>query len=67
MVKKKKYALKTKRDCEILNKCKQLEKMKLSKEDRALTKLIKTQLEDDWRKYLVMVLNKLLEKYQKQV
>lgn len=60
----KKYVLSTDGDFEILAKCKKLEKLNLTEEDKALVKLIKTQLEDDWRKPLVMSLNKLLEKYQ---
>ena len=57
------YVLKTKRDIEILNSCKKLEKLKLSKADRDLVTLIKTQLERDWRKYLLNALEKLLRKY----
>lgn len=59
----KKYVLKTKRDITILNSCKKLEKLKLSKADRNLVALIKTQLERDWRKYLLNALEKLLRKY----
>ncbi len=59
---KKKYVLPTDTDYEILDKCKKLEKMKLTKEERFLVKLIKTQLEADWRKPLLKVLNKLLKK-----
>ena len=61
----KKYVLKTKRDIQILNLCKQIEKLKLSKEDKDLVKLIKTQLEKDWRKLLIMELEKLIKKYNK--
>lgn len=60
---KKKYVLLTDDDFEILAKCKQLEKLKLTKEDRFLVKLIKTQLEDDWRKPLLKKVNLLLKKY----
>jgi len=60
---KRKYVLSTNNDFEILAKCKQLEKLKLSKEDRLLVKVIKTQLEDDWRKSLERLLNQLLKKY----
>ncbi|OGY41192.1 MAG: hypothetical protein A2Y82_01980 [Candidatus Buchananbacteria bacterium RBG_13_36_9] len=59
-----KYLLPEKRDFEILGKCKELEKMKLSKTDREKVKLIRTQLERDWRKYLLVELNKLLKKYK---
>jgi len=58
-----KYVLKTKRDLEILNLCKRLEKLKLSKKDKDLVALIKTQLERDWRKYLLTELEELLKKY----
>ncbi len=61
----KKYPLKTKRDLQILNLCKSLEKSKLTKEDKYLVKLIKTQLEKDWRKYLLAKLNKLLKESKK--
>ncbi len=60
----KKYVLKTKRDLEILNLCRKLEKSKLSKNDKDLVKLIKTQLEKDWRKYLIIKLEKLAKKYK---
>ena len=59
----KKYVLKTKRDIKMLNLCKRLEKLKLSKKDKYLVALIKTQLERDWRKYLLNALEKLLRKY----
>ena len=62
---KKKYVLKTKRDLEILNLCKKLEKVKLLKKDKDLVALIKTQLEKDWRKYLLIKLNDLLNKHKK--
>lgn len=61
---KKKYVLSTNTDFEILAKCKQLEKLKLLKEDRNLVKFIKTQLEYDWRKPLLKTLNHLLKKYK---
>ena len=60
-----KYVLKTKRDVEILNLCNKLLKNKLSKSDRDLVLLIKTQLESDWRRYLLIKLNKILHKYNK--
>ena len=50
---RKKYVLKTKRDLEILNLCKNLEKFKLSHEERRIVKLIKSQLELDWRNTLL--------------
>ncbi|MBW2963484.1 hypothetical protein KY306_01780 [Candidatus Woesearchaeota archaeon] len=63
---KKKYALKEKRDFEILDKLKQLEKIKLTKEDKFWLNFLKTQLEDDWRKPLLRMLNRLLKKYKKK-
>ena len=60
----KKYILKTKSDIEILNLCKKLEKLKLSRNDRDLVALIKTQLEKDWRKYLIKRLKHLVKKYK---
>jgi len=61
----KKYILSKNTDIEILIKCNQLEKTKLTKEDKFIIKLIKTQLENDWRKPLLKTLNKLLKKYKK--
>lgn len=60
----KKYVLKEERDFEILDKCKQLEKKRLTKEDKFWVRFLKTQLEDDWRKPLLRVLNGLLRKYK---
>ncbi len=60
----KKYLLPEKRDLEILSKCKELEKTKLSKEDKLLVKFIKTQLEADWRAPLLEELDKLIKKYK---
>lgn len=61
---KRKYVLSTHADFKILAKCKQLEKLKLTKEDRYLVKFIKTQLEHDWRKPLLKTLNQLSKKYK---
>ena len=61
----KKYIVKTKRDIDILNLCKKLEKLNLSKKDKNLVALIKTQLEKDWRKHLLKTLNKIFKKYNK--
>ena len=63
---KKKYVLSKESDFKILVKCKQLEKLKLNKEDRFLVKLIKTQLEQDWRKHLLKTLNQILKKYKER-
>ncbi len=59
---KKKYALVTKLDSEILIRIKKLEKKKLSKEDKRMLKFIKTQLEYDWRKPLIKELEKIEKK-----
>lgn len=59
-----KYVLSVDEDYEILKKCKQLEGAKLTKADKELVKLIKTQLEHDWRGYLIKDLNRLLRKYK---
>ena len=59
------YILKTKGDLEILKLCNKLLKGRLSKSDRSLVLMIKTQLESDWRKYLLIKLSKLVKKYDK--
>lgn len=56
------YLIDEPRDKEILEKVKQLEQKKLNKSDKELVALIKTQIEDDWRKYLIEKLNLLLGK-----
>ncbi len=61
-----KYVMPTSEDYEILKKVKQLEKLKLTKEEKKVVRLIKTQLELEWRKYLLMALTKLLKKYGKK-
>ncbi len=60
----KEYIIDNERDLMIFNSVKDLEKKKLSNSDKKIVKLIKTQLEDDWRKYLVNELKKLLIKYK---
>ncbi len=65
-IEQRKYVMSTNEDYEILKKIKQLEKIKLTKEDKILVCLIKTQLEFDWRKYLIQTLNQLLKKYQQK-
>ena len=62
----KKYVMSTNDDYEILKKVKQLEKLKLNKEDKILVWLIKTQLEFEWRNYLIHALNQILKKYRKK-
>ena len=59
----KKYVISTNRDYEILSKVKHLETLNLSKQDKSLVLFLKTQLESDWRKYLIQALNQLLRKY----
>lgn len=63
-VDRKKYVLATDVDFDILDKCKKLEKLKLSTEDRALVALVKAQLEEDWRMSLVAEINQLYKKYK---
>lgn len=58
------YILKTKKDFEILDLCRKLVELKLSKNDRDLVELIKTQLEKDWRAPLLKELNKILKNYK---
>lgn len=60
----KRYEFDEERDWIIFDKVKLLEKMKLNKEDKQTLKLIKSQLENNWRKYLIMHLNKLIKKYK---
>ncbi|PIN79420.1 hypothetical protein COV16_04310 [Candidatus Woesearchaeota archaeon CG10_big_fil_rev_8_21_14_0_10_34_8] len=57
------YVMSHKRDYEILLLIKQIEKQKLTKQDKSLIRLIKTQLKKDWRTPLIKELNKLLRRY----
>jgi len=59
-----KYLLSTNRDYQILAKVKQLEKVSLSPDDEQLVEFIRSQLERDWRKGILDVLDKLFKKYQ---
>lgn len=59
----KKYLLPLEVDYEILSKIKELETKQLNDEDSRLVKVIKAQLEEEWRKPLMEELNQLLEKY----
>lgn len=59
----KKYVLSVDRDFEILKKIKQLEKLKLNQQEQFIAKFIRTQLEHDWRKWVIKELNKILKKY----
>jgi len=61
---KKHYLLVDKKDIEILEKIYKLEGKKLSAEDKKLVKLIRTQLERDWRTPLLGFLDQLLKKYR---
>lgn len=61
---KNKYILKEARDYQILKKIYQLEKYKLSIVDVKTLKLIKTQLENNWRKPLIKYLDGLIRKYK---
>jgi len=63
--KNKKYVIDERRDLIIFNKIKKIEKMKLINEDKEVISLIKTQLQKDWRKYLINYLNKLEKKYKR--
>ena len=60
---KKKYVLKDKEDYKILEKIYNLEKYKLSKKDKELVNLARTQLEKEWRKPLMKFLDKLIKNY----
>ena len=62
---KKRYVLGEKRDYEILDKIYGLKKFQLSLEDKRIIKLVKTQLERDWREPLIRFLDELAKKYQK--
>ena len=59
-----KYVLSTKLDYEILEKCKQLEKLSLDSNDKAFVKFARTQLEKNWRTPLLKKLNEVLRKYE---
>jgi len=59
---KRKYVLNDKNDLIILSKIKELEKRKLTEKDKEIIKIIRTQLEKEWRKPLINYLNKLLRK-----
>ena len=62
---RKKYVLSTGMDFEILQQCKNLEKMKLKSEDRILVEHFKSQLEYDWRRPLLKTLKIISKKYSK--
>ena len=62
-IEQRKYVMSTNEDYGILKTVKQLEKLKLTKDEKSLIWLIKTQLEFDWRKYLIQTLNQLIKKH----
>lgn len=62
---RKKYLLSTDADFDILAGCRQLERLKPAPEDRRLVRLIKAQLEHEWRKSLLKALASLRLKYGK--
>ena len=60
---KRKYVLSTKKDLKILNKIHEVEKIRnLNKDEKFLLKLIRTQLEHDWRTPLMKTLDKILKR-----
>lgn len=59
----KRYLLPLETDYAILSKIKELETKELSDEDSRVVRIIKAQLEEEWRKPLIEELNQLLEKY----
>lgn len=60
---KSKYVLSLDSDFKILGLCKKLEKLKLSKTDKELVRLIRSQLELEWRTPLLKELNRIARKY----
>lgn len=63
---KKKYVLSDKKNMNILEIIREIEKYKLNKNDKETIKLSRTQLEKDWQTPLINYLNKMLRKYKKQ-
>ncbi|KKU93148.1 MAG: hypothetical protein UY53_C0001G0043 [Parcubacteria group bacterium GW2011_GWA2_50_10] len=61
---RKRYILSTDQDYQILDKIYKLERKKLSDKDKALVKLVRTQLEHHWRAPIIKFLNQLLKKYR---
>lgn len=60
---KNKYVLSTDQDFEILKICKELKKQQLNSDDQSIVKLIKAQLEEDWRPPLLQKIKQLQKKY----
>ncbi|OHA01434.1 MAG: hypothetical protein A3C12_03040 [Candidatus Sungbacteria bacterium RIFCSPHIGHO2_02_FULL_49_20] len=63
---KRRYVLKEKRDYQILEKIYRLEKRDLFVADKKIVNLIRTQLEDDWRKPLLRFITEMIKKYDKK-
>lgn len=61
---RKRYVLSTEEDLRILASCKRLERLKLTVEERAVVRLIKTQLGHDWRTPLMRVLLKMAKRHK---
>jgi len=59
-----KYVMSVDRDFDILKKVKLLEKLNLNQQEQFITKFIKTQLEYDWRRWVIKELDKILKKYK---
>lgn len=64
---RRKYILSTDQDYEILDKIYKLERRKLSDKDKALVRLVRTQLEHHWRTPILEFLNRLLKKYSDRI
>lgn len=62
---KKRYVMSTDQDYEILGKIYELERKKLFDKDKALVKLVRTQLEHHWRTPIIKFLNRMLKKYSR--
>ena len=62
---KENYVLSDKKNLLMLYKIKELEKNKLSKTDKEVIKMVRTQLKKDWQTPLIAYLNKVSKKYKK--
>ena len=60
---RKRYVLSTEQDFAILALCKRLARQKLTAQERTLVRLIRTQLEHDWRAPLLKALRNVARKY----
>lgn len=61
---KKKYLIDNPVDLKVFNLIKELESEKLKPEDKKQVKFIKTQLDKEWQKYLLVELNKMKKLYK---